>query len=186
MNEQTTNALLAPSACRPRGLRGTAAGSRAMTGQDTTSAIKYTAVVAAWVLIVTAILFGLLWLSQDLPALLAGKAPQSVIDMSLPTNPVHILDLGFFLPAVIVTGVLLLRCRPLAYTMAPSLLVFLLLTGLPILLTPVVQAARGETAAWGVAIPIGTLTVTLLVAVVWLLSTMRAHEGPAATPEVAK
>jgi len=142
-------------------------------------------VVAALVLIVTAILFGLLWLSQDVPALLAGKTPQSLIDMGLPTNPVHVLDLGFFLPAVIVTGVLLLARRPLAYTLAPAFLVFLVLTGLPILLTPVVQAARGETAAWGVAIPIGTLTVTLLVVVVWLLSTMRAHEGPAAAPEVA-
>jgi len=139
-------------------------------------------IVAAWVLIVTAILFGLLWLSQDVPALLAGKTPQSLIDMGLPTNPVHILDLGFFLPAVIVTGVLLLARRPLAYTLALSFLVFLVLTGLPILLTPVVQAARRETAAWGAAIPIGTLTVTLLVVVGWLLSTMRTHEEPAAAP----
>ena len=95
--------------------------------------------------------------------------------MALPTNPVHILDLGFFLPAVIATGVLLLRRAPFAYTLAPAFIVFLILTGVPILLTPVVQAARGETAAWGVVVPIGTLAVTLLGLLVWLLSTIRTH-----------
>ncbi|HUV90784.1 MAG TPA: hypothetical protein VMY80_14095 [Anaerolineae bacterium] len=103
---------------------------------------------------------------------------QSLTDMALPTNPVHILDLGFFLPAVIVTGVLLLKRKSLAYTVAPSFIVFLVLTGVPILLTPAVQAARGETAAWGVVVPIGTLTVALLGVLAWLLSTMRIHERP--------
>ena len=133
--------------------------------------------VVAWFLIVTAVLFGLLWLSEDLPALLAGDRPQSLIDMALPTNPVHILDLAFFLPAVVATGVLLLRRTPLAYTLAPPLIVFLLLTGVPILLTPVVQAARGDEAAWGVAVPIGTLTAICLGMLIWLLSSVRAEMG---------
>jgi len=76
-------------------------------------------VVVAWSLIVIAILFGLLWLSEDVPALLAGGVPQSVRDMALPTNPVHVLDLAFFLPAVITIGVQLLRRRPFAFTVAP-------------------------------------------------------------------
>jgi hypothetical protein len=128
--------------------------------------------VVAWVLIVTAMLFGLLWLSEDVPVLLAGTTPQSVIDMALPTNPVHILDLAFFLPAVIATGVLLLKRKPIAYTVAPSFVVFLILTSVPILLTPVVQVGRGETAAWGVVVPIGTLTVVLFGGLAWLLSTI--------------
>jgi len=132
-------------------------------------------IVVAWVLIVTAVLFGLLWLSEDVPALLAGTTPQSLADMALPTNPVHILDLGFFLPAVIATGVLLLKRKPLAYTLAPAFIVFIILTGVPILLTPVVQTMRGEIAAWGVVMPIGTLTVAMLGVLVWLLSTIRTH-----------
>jgi hypothetical protein len=132
--------------------------------------------VVAWFLIVIAVLFGLLWLSEDVPALLAGARPQSVIDMALPTNPVHILDLGFFLPAVIATGVLLLKRRPLAYTVAPAFIVFLILTGVPILITPLVQVVRGETAHWGVVVPIGLLTVVLLGLLIWLLSTMRVHK----------
>jgi hypothetical protein len=135
--------------------------------------------VVAWFLIITAILFGFLWLSEDVPALISNTRPQSIIDMALPTNPVHILDLGFFLPAVISTGILLIKRKPLAYTLAPTLIVFLILTGIPILLTPVVQAARGEIAAWGVVVPIGTLTVILLALLVWLLSTMRPQETSA-------
>lgn len=132
--------------------------------------------VTAWVLIITALLFGLLWLSEDVPALLSGVRPQSLIDMALPTNPVHILDLAFFLPAVIATGVLLIKQRPLAYTLAPTFIVFLILTGIPILLTPLVQTARGESAAWGVVLPIGALTLVLSALLVWLLSTVRAQE----------
>ncbi len=96
--------------------------------------------------------------------------------MALPTNPIHILDLGFFLPAVIATGVMLLKRKPLAYTLAPAFIVFLVLTGIPILITPIVQSARGETAAWGVVVPIGILTVVLLGLLAWLLSTIRGHK----------
>jgi hypothetical protein len=129
----------------------------------------------AWVLIITGVLFGLLWLSEDVPALLSGITPRTVLDMALPTNPVHILDLAFFLPAVILIGVQLLARKPFAYGAAPALIVFLILTGIPILLTPAIQASRGETASWGVTLPIGTLTILLLGLLVWLLSTMRVH-----------
>src|SRR5689334_3753292 len=121
---------------------------------------------------IVAILFALLWLSEDVPALLSGKTPQSVIDMAIPTNPVHILDLGFFLPAVIITSIMLLKQKPLAYTVAPAFIVFLILTGIPILITPIVQSVRGEIAAWGVVVPIGTLTALLLGLLAWLLSTI--------------
>jgi hypothetical protein len=130
-------------------------------------------IVVGWFLIVTAVFFSFLWLSEDIPALLSGITPQSVMDMGVPTNPVHILDLAFFLPAAIASGVLLLRRRPLGHTAAPALLVLLILTGIPILLTPVVQAMRGETAAWGVVLPIGTLTAVLLGLLIWLMSTVR-------------
>lgn len=138
-------------------------------------------ITVAWFLVITAVLFGLLWLSEDVPALLAGDRPQSTIDIGLPTNPVHILDLAFFLPAAIATGVLLLKRVPLAFTLAPALLVFLILTGLPILITPVVQATRGDQAGWGVVFPIGALTILLLGVLAWLLSTIRGEHRPTAS-----
>ncbi len=130
--------------------------------------------VIAWALIVIGILFAFVWLSEDVPALLAGKTPQTLIDMGIPTNPVHILDLSFFLPAVFLTGIWLFRRRPLGYTLAPAFIVFLILTGIPILITPLVQVQRRETPAWGAVPIIGTLTAILLVLLIWLMSTLRA------------
>jgi hypothetical protein len=131
--------------------------------------------VVGWLLIVSGFLFGFLWLSEDIPALLAGSMPQSVTDMALPTNPVHVLDLAFFLPAAITSGWLLLKARPLAYIVAPSMLVFLGLTGVPILITPVVQSMRGQIAARGVVAPIGTLTALVFVVLVWLMTSVRTE-----------
>ncbi len=129
-----------------------------------------------WFLIVVAVLFGFLWLSEDVPALLSGSTPQSLIDMGIPTNPVHILDLSFFLPATIIGGIMLLKKKPLGYSLAPAFIVFLILTGIPILVTPFVQSAQGQAAGWGVFIPIGTLTLILLALLIWVVSTIRKDQ----------
>lgn len=141
-------------------------------------ASRRTTQVMARFLIITAVLFGFLWLSEDIPALLSNTRPQSLVDLGLPTNPIHILDLSFFIPAVFATGVMLIKGKPLAFTLAPSFLVFLILTGIPILTTPIVQTARGEAAAWGVVAPIGSLTIVLLASLIWLLTTIRDQEKP--------
>jgi hypothetical protein len=135
------------------------------------------AVVIAWFVMITGGLFALLWLSEDVPALLAGKTPQGVLDIGVPTNPVHILDLAFFLPAAFVTGILLLKGKSLGYTLASPFVVFLILTGIPILTTPIVQAQRGEPAGWGVVPPIGTITAIALALLIWLLSTVRSPQA---------
>jgi hypothetical protein len=132
--------------------------------------------VTAWSLMVVGILFALLWLSEDVPALLSGRTPQSLLDMGVPTNPVHVLDFAFFLPAAFLTGLWLLRRRPFAFTVAPAFIVFIILTGVPILLTPVLQAARREAASRGVVIPIGTLTLLMLALLVWLSSTVQPQK----------
>jgi hypothetical protein len=129
--------------------------------------------VAAWTLLVVAGLFGLLWLSEDVPALLNGVRPQSVEDMALPTNPVHILDYALFLPAAVWAGVGQLRRRAFAYPVTAAFLVLLLLTCLPILITPFVQVALHEPASWGVMIPIGIVAAVIAGVLSWLLGTLR-------------
>ncbi|MFF4128754.1 hypothetical protein ACFYYP_35035 [Microbispora rosea] len=44
----------------------------------------------------------------------------AVSEPALPSSPVHVLDLSFFLPAAFISGALLLRGRPWAYTTAPA------------------------------------------------------------------
>lgn len=117
---------------------------------------------AAWFMIAIAALFGAFWLSDIVPALLSGDVPATVTDMGVPTNPVHVLDLAFFLPAAFIAGLMLLKRRALAYAMSPAVLLFLALTGVPILVTPLVADARGHAVSWTVTIPISIITATSL------------------------
>jgi len=94
-------------------------------------------------LLVIAILFYLQWLSEDIPALVVGKVPQSVVESGLLTNPVHVLDMAFMLPAMIITAILLWRRRLLGYFLAIPLLVFSILTGVGILAIFVVTSIKG-------------------------------------------
>ena len=132
-----------------------------------------------WFLIVVAVLFALLWLSEIVPDLLAGRPSSSATDWKVPTNPVHVLDLTFFLPAACLSGVLLLRHHWLGYGTAAGQLVWLELTCLPILVTPFIANLRGYKPGWSVMAPIGVMGLATL-AVLWrVLHTAAAH--PAGT-----
>lgn len=115
----------------------------------------------AWFLMVVAGLFALLWLSEIVPDLLAGGPSRSAEGWQIPTNPVHVLDLSVFLPGVLLSGLLLLRRHALGYATVAGQLVWLALTCVPILLTPVVSAVRGNAADWAVTGPVGALLVTI-------------------------
>lgn len=134
--------------------------------------------VAAWVLLVVAGLFALIWLKEDLPALIAGAPQQSAVDLNVPTNPVHTLDYIAFLPGAFLVGVGLLRQRALAYPAVAAFLVFMVLTCVPILVTPFVQAVIGQTSAWGLLAPIGILAVIMLATVAWFLATLHRVPEP--------
>jgi len=60
---------------------------------------------------------------------------------------------------VLASAALLLRRRALGYVTAPAVLVFLILTCLPVLVTPLMSLAAGRTADWGAAPPIGVVLV---------------------------
>lgn len=131
-------------------------------------------VASGWFLIVAAVLFACLWLSDDLPALLSGSTPESIVEMGLPTNPVHVLDMGIYLPAALLTGIGLLRKHPLAHTVAAPFMGFLILTSVPILITPAMRATAQVPADWGIAVPLGTFSVVSMALLAWLLGTVRS------------
>lgn len=112
---------------------------------------------AAAYLVVVASLLALVWLRELVPAAWAGTPVPSAAALGLPSNPVHTMDLAVLLPAVVLTGILLPGRRPAALVAAPALLVFLLLTCVPVLVTPVVVLARGGLPDWDVAAPIGAI-----------------------------
>jgi hypothetical protein len=73
--------------------------------------------------IVTSLLFAFIWLSDIFFSYIAGNVPKSIEQFGTPTNLVYVLDLGFTLPALIITGVLLWRGRNWGFVFAPILLV---------------------------------------------------------------
>jgi len=73
------------------------------------------------------LVFAALWLREIVPALISGRTPKSITDAGLITNPIHVLDLSFMLPGLIVTAIQLLRRRAVAFVLAPVLMVFCIL-----------------------------------------------------------
>jgi len=114
-------------------------------------------------LLVLGIVFYLLWLSEEIPALLTGKIPPSVRENGLLTNPVHVLDLGLLLPGMIITGVLLWRRKLLGYLLAIPLLVFNILTGTAILVIFLVMGIKEMPTSVGVEAFIAIIIVVSLV-----------------------
>jgi hypothetical protein len=114
-------------------------------------------------LLVVAILFYLQWLSEDIPALVTGKTPQSVMENGLLTNPVHVLDMGLLLPAMIITAILLWRRKLLGYILAIPLLVFSILTGIGILAIFVAMSMKGMPTSLAVELLFAVIIVISLV-----------------------
>jgi hypothetical protein len=124
----------------------------------------------AWYLIVAGVLAYLMWLSQDISDMIAGGRPQSLREVGLPSNPVHVLDMAFLLPACIAVGILLRRRHRLAYAVAPALLVALSLFAVGIVAIMIVSDARGIAASWPVAGGMGLSAIVALMALRRLLA----------------
>ncbi len=84
---------------------------------------------AAIILILTGSLFGLLWLSEIIPALISGQIPQTLIETGLWVNPIQVIDLAIVLPAMIGTGLLLFKKNESGYFYAAPWLTFSVLMG---------------------------------------------------------
>jgi len=82
---------------------------------------------ASILLLIIGIFFGFLWICEISMYITTGNAPQSFIDTKLWTNPVHVLDLGFILPGMIMTSILLWRKQKLGYIFVVPFLVFFLI-----------------------------------------------------------
>lgn len=79
---------------------------------------------ASVVLIVIGLGFALLWLSQIVGALVAGRAPAELAEAGLVSNPVHVLDLALVLPAMVMTAINARRGHPVARLLLTPWLVF--------------------------------------------------------------
>jgi hypothetical protein len=131
---------------------------------------------AGILLVATGTVFALLWLAEDVPHVLTNTPPPSLAETALWTNPVHVLDLAFVLPAMIVVGVLLRRQQPWGLLLAAPLLVFSTAMGTAILALFAISAARGLPALAPAAAVVGALVVLSAVYARLLLRPRRAGQ----------
>jgi hypothetical protein len=136
---------------------------------------------AGGLLVAFGVLFAVLWMAEIVPAALAGAPLASAAEAGLPTNPVYLLDLAIFLPAMIVAGVLLWRRRPLGYVLAVPLYVWGAVMGAAVLGMFVSLAATGEPFAVLPVVLMGVAAAVKLAVGVWLLAALRGA-GSAAVP----
>ena len=134
-------------------------------------------------LAVLAVLFYGLWLSEDIPALLAGTIPQSVQLNGTPTNSAHVLDMAWILPAFLITAAGLRRGWALAYTLAGALLTFMVLLTLAILSMVVFQIMAGQLVERPQVIIFASLVAASLGMLGWYLRDVRA---PAVRRDMAR
>lgn len=121
---------------------------------------------AAIVLFTTGALFGLLWLSEIIPALFLGQEPRSLKDTGLWVNPIQVIDLALVLPGMSITAILVLKNHWLGNLFAAPWLIFSVLMGSSIIVTMLLELSNGNVQA---IVPIFMVGLLVLASLVTLL-----------------
>ena len=115
--------------------------------------------IVSVLLFIIGAMFSLLWLSEIVPNLIAGTISQGLVETQLWVNPVHVLDLAFLLPGMIIISVLLWKEKVLGCVMAVPLLVFAATMGLGIIAVFAISAIKGLPYSLPAGIMIGIIIV---------------------------
>ncbi len=130
-------------------------------------------------LIVSGGILALIWLVLSIfPALIGNAVPAEVA--SYTTFVTGVVDEGIVAPALLVSGVLLLRCRPVGYLLASVLLVFTVTLGPNLIAGGVLQLATGVISigqALAFSLPFAILTLIA----VWLMVVLFRSVSKSAT-----
>ena len=129
-------------------------------------------------LAVLAVLFYFMWLSEIVPALMAGEIPQSIRDNGTPTNAVHVLDMAWVLPSFGITAVSLWRKQALGYTLAGAILSYGVLLILAILSMVVFMIWEGHPVVVPQVVIFGTLLAISLGMLIWYMKGLKSSPAP--------
>lgn len=115
-----------------------------------------------------ALVFYALWLKSIVPAILTNTVPADVSDLNLLVNPVHVIDLAFALPGLILGAVLLWRKQAMGYIIASVSLVFMIFLTIALAAMVIMLRVREISEDYTVAIVFAVLSVSSLVFLVML------------------
>ena len=129
-------------------------------------------------LIVVALIFYFLWLSSIVPALIHNEVPKDVSDYDLLVNPVHVIDLVFALPGVIIGAVLIRKNLGLGYMIASFALVFMILLTLALAAMVLVLVLRGISEDYTIALVFGGLSLCTVIISILLFRRIKTGTYP--------
>jgi hypothetical protein len=107
-----------------------------------------------------ALVFYVLWLKSVVPAIIHNEIPKEVSDYNLLVNPVHVIDLVFALPGLLIGAVLIWRRQGVGFIIASLALVFMVLLTLALAAMVLMLVVRGISEDYTVAIVFGILSIT--------------------------
>jgi hypothetical protein len=110
-------------------------------------------------LIIIAILFYFIWLSEIIPAILNHTTPKSITESGLLVNPVQVLDIAICLPALLMTGIALIKRKNAGYLLAPTLMIFCMLMAVAIAAMVFVMKSKGQEAEYTLTAVFGVITL---------------------------
>jgi hypothetical protein len=124
--------------------------------------------------IVIACLFYLTWLKDIIPAIIGNYIPKNIIEGGIITNPVQVLDLSVFLPALLITAVIFLKKKPFGLILTPVILLFCILMELSISTLIIVMKLKGMEGDW--LMPI-IFDIIALVSIIFLVKYLKILGG---------
>jgi hypothetical protein len=128
--------------------------------------------VSVYMFVVAAI-FYFLWLKSLVPALIRHEVPAEVSDYGLLVNPVHVTDLAFALPGLILGAVLVRRKLAAGYVIASFALVFMVLLTLALAAMVLMLVVRQISEDFTVAIVFVILSVCSIILSYLLFRTLK-------------
>jgi hypothetical protein len=119
--------------------------------------------------------FYIVWLSEIIPSIANDTTPKNIIEIGILTNPVHVLDLSVYLPALLITSILLFRKKTLGLLLAPAMITFCILMDITIGSLVIVMKMRGLDADWSVAFIMSLLALISLLILILFLKSLRTR-----------
>jgi hypothetical protein len=126
-------------------------------------------------LIVIAVLFYLIWLSEIIPAIFVNAIPKSIVESGLLINPVHVLDIAICLPALIITGIALIKKKNIGFLLASTMMIFCIFMAIAIAAMVFEMKAKGLIANLSLTIVFGLIA---LISSIFLFQYLRKLRSP--------
>jgi hypothetical protein len=133
-------------------------------------------------LAILAFLFYFIWLREIIPALMAGRIPQSIQDNGTPTNAVQVLDMAWVLPAFGIAAIELWRKRPMGYVMGGTLLSYVVFMTSAIMGMAVFMMWGGFSVAVPQVVIFGALLALSLGMLIWYMKNLKSPPMPSDGP----